>query len=551
MILEFTKTCKRVLYLTPITNNDITSININIVEEGTLIGVPKFSFSFDDVNWTSYKSKEDFIIELNNSETQSLVIYTRVLFSVEEKENTTFSTKEYNFVGIENIQINSEYVHVCGVEFYKDIDIVRSNDNSNIFNPYRGIENAHKIRQQLSNSISLTFSMESVYFKNIPEEESKSILFKSYKVYNAQEPKEIGVMLFNDEEHNQDVISYQHYMSYENIEIEIEKTEWMRVFGDITPTAKDSIFIKLFNRMYSVAQVKDNRDFMNESVAYKIYLGKYREGVEINTDNSKDEIDNFSEFLAYDLEDEKQYKDEVQDALGSHDTIETTFEDSDTKFKSNDSKLLDYQKGIESVKTGLKFNGVEYQRFMYHSQTDVDFLTKYDISELDDVYTVGAWVKISELGKTIKLLELGNNQNYGELLYINSNGFVSLHIQGGDENKYITSQGNAIKENSYYGVIFSRFGETVIINVVENDGGVITDIQTIVSNSLQSPTPKEELKIKGDSKTFIGNIRVKTKSITKNTMIPFITNFSPDASTHIVIDNCDRTTGGIKVNTNI
>lgn len=548
MLFQTTKTLKRILYLDPINNNSINSLDVDIKNEGTIEGNVLFSYSFDDVNWSDYKDSDTVITELTENDNNSLTTYLRILFSVQEKENTTFSPEQYNHSCIEAITVNNENVGVCGIEYYKEIKILRNDNNSNQYNPYRGVENIHHLREQLSESIMDTFGVPSTYFVRVPQEDTKSIIWKSYKVHDTLEPKEIKVMLSIDDEYNGDVQSYQYYTDYENLEVEITKETWQKVFGEILPTPKDSIYINLFQKMFRVVQVKEDRNFMNRAVAYKFYLGKHIEGVEINNGDNQENVDDFTEFLAYDLETSDDAIDEIETATGIQDSIEFTKEDRDTVDHNTNSKLIDYSKGMKSVETGLVYNGVNFQRYMYQDVRETPFLTKYDISSYSgETYTASVWSKIVEVGSSIKVFEIGNDAGSTELIYINTNGYVTANVTIDDSTNYITATGEPITNNGYYGLNYSRMGETVIISVVKYENNNITIVQEIVTTNITKLNNRNIFTILADKNIMSGNIRFGKKSLSKSKLIQYVTDYSPNAKEYVVIDNNNPTVTGIKV----
>ncbi|BAX25557.1 hypothetical protein BPT24_146 [Tenacibaculum phage pT24] len=551
MVFEMTNTGKRVLYLDPITNNDITSIEIDTEKEGSLIASYLFSYSFDNVNWSDYASKSDTLSYLNSEETQSLSTYLRVLLSVDVDPNVTQSSLISNYIGIENIMVNGSSINVCGMEYYQDINIVASNITNNALNPFRNLDNAHHMREQISKSIAMTIGYDGVYFKRVPNEETKSIIFKSYKMYQTLPARAIKVVIPPDANNNENINSFQFFMNRENIEVEILLSQWHDIYGvDVYPNAKDAIYINVFDRMYTISSAKKKRDFMHRAVAYKLYLGVFKEGVEIDNSQAEEEITDFSDFTAYDIENSDQAYDEIENATGNGDDIEFSLSEEESEFQSIDSKLLDFHKGIRNIKTGLLFNDVEFQRYMYKSDTDVDFLTRYDLSKMDDnEYSVSAWFKISEVGKSVMLFSLGDGINYAELIYVNSNGFITLHTKASEINKYVTATGEAIKENGYYSVVLSRRGKNISISLLYYNDGSIDFVQNILA-SVEIPVNKKVLEIKGNHKTSIGNIRVNKKSVPKQQIIPMITNWSLDANDYLVIDNCQTGIDSIKVQSN-
>lgn len=549
MLFETTNTLKRILYLTPISGNDITSINTHFTSEGTIEGSSLFSYSFDDVNWSDYTSSEDCINLLSSEDTSSITTYLRMLVIVSEKQNTTFCATQYNHVGLSSVEVNGDMVGVVGIEYYNEINILRDNQNSNQYNPYRGMDNIHHIREQITESINAMFGQVSTYFPTTPNESNKSIIFKSYKVFNTEEPKQLKVMINTDDDYNGDVQSFQYYSDYENMEVEISKITWESTFGDLKPTPKDAVYINIFKKMFRIVQVKEDRNFMNQAVAYKFYLGKYIEGVEVDHGDSKAQIDNFTEFLTFDSENSDYADAESQNATGVHDDIEHTFVDRDTIETNTNSKMVYYKEGISNVETGLVYQGVNYQRYMYHNTGGSDFITKYDITGYNKSnYTVSIWVSPLDIGKSLKILQLGNGDSHGEQLYINAKGYVTAHINGASTNKYITSTGESLESGGYYGIMYSRMGESIIINVVKNVDGSIVNVQDIILTGVQSPSVFNRLNVYSSENLMVGNIRMANESLSSSKVIQLITDYNPDAHKNIVIDNCNPTVTGIKVN---
>lgn len=550
MLFETTKSLKRILYIDPIKGNDITNIETIFFEEGVLFGHVAYSYSFDDIHWSDYYNKQDLITYLEGEETHALTTFLRVLLTVDVKPNTTFSTAVYNFVGIEEIKINGINVGVCGIEYHKDVNLVRNDDNSNRYNPYRGINDSHHLREQLSESIIDTFGISSTYFRRVPQENTKSIIWKSYKLHDTLDPKEIKVMLSIDDEYNGDVQSYQYYADYENLEVEITKETWKKTFGETLPTPKDCLYISLFEKMFRVVQVKEDRNFMNRAVAYKFYLGKHIEGVEIDNNTAQDNINDFTEFLAFDLENSDDAIDESENATGIQDTVEFTKEDRDTISHNENSTLIDYSKGMENIETKLEYLGNTFQRYMYYdSRKGVEFLAKYDISDYTEkTYTAQLWSKVLDVGKSIKVMRLETNGIFNETVYINANGLLAVNIKADEYNKYITAVGKPITPNNYYGISFSRSGQTVILSVVEHLGNVVNVIQEIVVTGIKRPVPNKTLTILADKNIMSGNIRFSKKPLSKKTIIQDITRYQPDSNDYIVIDNNNPTVTGLKVN---
>lgn len=547
MLLELTKTASRILYLLPIQGNDITSISAEFENIGALEGIASYSYSFDDVNWSSWDNANDFVTKLSNESSESLTTYLRCLVNVIEKPNVSYNIKNEQYCGVRNIKINGVDTVVCGIEYTKDVNFIRAEDSSNKFNPYRSIDSAHHIREQLAEAVSMQFGHVATYFKTIPNEETKSILFKSYKLYNSLEPKEIKVVL-SDDDYNSDVQSFQFFGDYENLELEITKLEWKRVFGDLKPTPKDSLYINLFSKMFRVVSVKEDRNFMNKAVAYRFYLGIYQDSVDVNTSNVEDKLNDFTDFLAFDIEKSEQAQNEIEEAVQIHDEVEHTKVDEDTQSHNDSSKLLFYSKGMKNIKTSVSYKGHEFIKGMYQETKSVPFMTKYDISKhTSDNYSASCWFKFTDLSKAIKLMDIGTDNAYGEQIYVNSNGYIAAHVNGADFNKYITASGTPLTTNNYYGVIYSRVGTSVILVVVHANNGDVTKVQEIVTTNVKAPKDRTHLNIHANKFNMVANIRFMKKSITNSKLIQYMIDTEPSATDNIVIDNCVATVSGLKV----
>lgn len=205
-------------------------------------------------------------------------------------------------------------------------------------------------------------------------------------------------------------------------------------------------------------------------------------------------------------------------------------------------------RGMKNVETKLKYNGIEFQRYMYHEPTITDYITKYKISN-GDAYTTALWINPTDTSKTIKLLELSSETQYSELLYINSNGFLSMHLNT-NVGKYITLQGTPITKNNYYGILFTRYKNTIVLKVLHYDNGTINIIQEIQDNDVQLPIPHNTMSICANPFNKVGNIRFMNKSITNNKILNYMVDYYPNTTDNIVIDNCTPTVTSSKLTIN-
>lgn len=557
MLIKFNRTLERILYLDAITS--ISNIDIITSNEGCLSAIFTYSFSIDEVTWSDWDDKSTFLLKLDEvlSVTPALNIFIRILVQVIIDNSSTYSNAIYNEYSIDEIIIDGTQKGIASIEYFKDVNIVKQENTSSIYRPARNIEPAMHIRNQLAQAISDSLGYPAVYFKTEADESSKSITFRSYDVHNYVDKKDLNIVLSSSLDYNTDVSTFQMFTEYENLEIEITKQTFHKMFGDVLlPSAKDAIWIALFNRMYRVVSVKEDRNFMNTAVAYRFYLGKFMKDASVGdmgSDGSTDEIDNFLDYEAFDLASSMYAKDEVENATGNTDSFELTKPEFSNDYVSGDSKMIFANTNL----LALDFEMLTSNKYMFSKNgykieaTSQQPLVEYNLDTLKDAsYTFTTWFEISgkSIESAVKIADITYDGNYEEQLYVNKSGMLQVHVNI-DSGRYIALQGLPMSTNNKYCIVYSRNISTVTCTVYAYDKNtnIISQIQTALETSVQVPHDnKRTLKIHADSRLSISNIRLMHDSTAMHSNNKLITSDIIDAHKAVVVDNCETVAVSVK-----
>lgn len=543
MLIKFNRTVKRVLYLSGVSS--VTNVDVVTSREGCLDAAFLYAFSVDGINWSTWDELDTFLAKAAEAaEMAAITFFVRILVDIVQMTGEEYSNKTYNELTIEYITISGSNVNLESIEYFNDVNIVSAVNSSAIFNPFRNIENAKLIREQLSQSISDSTGYLAVYFKTEALESSKSIKFKSYDVHNVIDKKELKVVLPNGQEYDGDVSSYQMMQEYENLEIEITKKTFHDAFGpDVLPSAKDAIWIALFNRMYRIVTPKENRNFMNSAVAYRFYLGKWHKDIQVQDEN--DEIDEFTDYEAFDLETSINARDEVENATGKSDTFEDKVYEFAKEYPNSTSKLNYYDPNLLADRFSAFSNGIEFAKFSYRiKETSASqYLVKYDSLFTENQHTVVVWFSVDDLKTPVKIASLidVNKDSYVEQFYVSKTGKMMVHVNVQD-GRYLTLQGNAIQPKKKYCLAYSKRINSVVAMVYEYDeiNKSLIQLQSTVDSSVLY-APFLEFAIMADKRLAVSNIRLAKRSYDAIKLEQFVVETYPDARECEVIDNCDVT----------
>lgn len=117
------------------------------------------------------------------------------------------------------------------------------------------------------------------WFRAIPQQRSKDVIFQEYTLSNVEEcPLNIKVVIPNgaipDSKYNFDLMGLEYEIPFE---IQIDKKYWEKIAGFGTaPQKKDIVYFPMANKLYQVESSYLFRGFMEQETTWKINLVKYQ-----------------------------------------------------------------------------------------------------------------------------------------------------------------------------------------------------------------------------------------------------------------------------------
>lgn len=144
------------------------------------------------------------------------------------------------------------------------------------FNPY-AVNKATQMAEQLSSSVARMFGHEVTYFRVVPQDRSRDIVFMEWTIMYAQEPKCFKLLVPNNQFPDSKVNYNPFGPAFEiPFEVHIDRTEWENTFGKNTmPQEGDFLYMPIQNRMYEIQSSYAFKDFMQVPIYYKAMLVKY------------------------------------------------------------------------------------------------------------------------------------------------------------------------------------------------------------------------------------------------------------------------------------
>lgn len=145
-----------------------------------------------------------------------------------------------------------------------------------LFDPYN-INPAICLYKQISLAVSDIFGHCVRFFRVLPDETSKDVIFREYSVYNVNCVKDVNVLVPDNEfPDNQVAFGFEEYSFEQPFEVHIVKEEFERAFGQVCrPQEKDIIYFPLTNRMYEINSAYLFDDFMQQASYYRVNLVKW------------------------------------------------------------------------------------------------------------------------------------------------------------------------------------------------------------------------------------------------------------------------------------
>ena len=123
------------------------------------------------------------------------------------------------------------------------------------------------------------FGYEFKWFRAVPQQRSKDVIFQEYTLSNVEEcPLVVKAVLpsgnIPDSKYNYDLMGLEYELPFE---IQIDKKYWESIAGFGTaPQKKDIVYFPMANKLFQVESSYLFRGFMEQETAWKINLRKYQ-----------------------------------------------------------------------------------------------------------------------------------------------------------------------------------------------------------------------------------------------------------------------------------
>jgi len=150
---------------------------------------------------------------------------------------------------------------------------------SEIFNPNLALS-AVQTFNTLNNVANRMFGIEARWFRAVPQQRSKDVIFQEYTLSSVEEdPLCLKVVVpdgnFPDSNYQYDLMGLEYQVP---TEIQIDKKYWEEVAGFGTgPQKKDVVYLPLPNKLYDVESSFLKRGFMEQETTWVINLIKHQE----------------------------------------------------------------------------------------------------------------------------------------------------------------------------------------------------------------------------------------------------------------------------------
>lgn len=150
------------------------------------------------------------------------------------------------------------------------------NSDNMCFSPYANMSGLICIQNQLSASVNQLFGIDINYFRAVPVESSKDIVFNEWTLYGVEHHKCIKIMIEDYPEMRPEYNPFG--VTFEvPFQIEIDKSYWDSIFGaDTMPQKRDILHIPMLNSIWEISSSYTKRTIMMLPTHYVISLVKYQ-----------------------------------------------------------------------------------------------------------------------------------------------------------------------------------------------------------------------------------------------------------------------------------
>ena len=259
-------------------NEAISYINIRILNgDSDITTLCKYSWSTDSVCWTNWASIDMYNRICPNLDAD---FYLRVLV-----DNP-----------FDNVMLGESYTKCYSVCLDSSMNFLSNFcEDPNLFQPYKNLDCALLLQQQLADSVVCMFGIPVYYFRVNPNEGATDFTFKEHYLHHIESVKQLKLMIADGAMPSSNPKLTEFDFDWEvDWETELSKTQFAQAFGDTAyPKTGDFLYIPLMKRMWEVSAAYDEKKegLMWRSTTWKLALVKYTESTNVDSSEYDDMID--------------------------------------------------------------------------------------------------------------------------------------------------------------------------------------------------------------------------------------------------------------------
>jgi hypothetical protein len=290
-----------------------------------------------------------------------------------------------------------------------------------LFNPNLALT-ALQTYNALNNAANQMFGIEAVWFRAVPQQRSKDVIFQEYTLACVDDkPICVKVMIgpngFPDSKYQFDLMGLEYEVP---TQIEIDKKYWESVVGFGTaPQKKDIVYLPLPNKLYQVESSYLKRGFLEQETTWIVNLRKYQQ------EASRREGDDLRKTIDMYTVGEAEL---FGEAIGNNIEKLTDKKQMSAFSSTSQDKFKSLSPNLRIVNYNLDINGIIAAQSIYDMKTSsffdaVHYLNSSDYISTSQDRAVTAWVMPRTLSKECDVISITKDSS---LIYADANYIIKL-----------------------------------------------------------------------------------------------------------------------------
>ena len=504
--------CERTFYFS--LSDTLSTITILDAQEGMSSVEYSYAYSIDNITWSDWTlSKQTLLTLISQIEYVDIAIYLKIRARISSDKTQSYAIYQLLEVRLNNIIVPMDYMEMGVMN-----NILVTTNNKNLFNPYRSFEKQIELHNKLSKSISDIFGIECIYFKTEPQQDSEDLTFKSFRLSDVTEYKQLKIVINNNELPDNRTRFTEFDIDFQDdLEIHIVIETFKEAFGEVVPNANDYLYLPLTNRMYQINTINDANTFMNHATYYQAMLVKYESRASVIEDSTTfdkiDELIDFDyEYAAEDVANEKA------DAVGAY---------SDAKSDSRQSAVSAQAVIIDNQK-------VFTYSYDFTNRSNSEVAHEYAIAVKSHEFALTFWTKL--LDSCVDIFSLTNA--YGQIVMslqrIGSKIVLTNHVE--QTTITVTTPTIALSSTRFYGIsvnyAYEAHAHMLTLTIIDD---TLTTVVEQVEQEIHLLSLPSKLSFRGAQ--TIAQIRMSKKFLTRAQVQSEFTTELPKQSNYYIIDN--------------